>query len=91
VRGRSRSAQPEWVVEQVRHLSERYREVVLSGINLGRWGRDLEGHMRLADLVRAHRSDTAEGLVAACRRDLEQFRTGAGRTDDVTVMAIRRM
>lgn len=52
VRGRSRSAQPEWVVGQVRHLSERYREVVLSGINLGRWGRDLEGRMRLADLVR---------------------------------------
>jgi threonylcarbamoyladenosine tRNA methylthiotransferase MtaB len=52
VRGRSRSAQPDWVVGQVRRLSERYREVVLSGINLGRWGRDLEGRMRLADLVR---------------------------------------
>jgi threonylcarbamoyladenosine tRNA methylthiotransferase MtaB len=52
VRGRSRSARPEWVIEQVRHLGERYREVVLSGINLGRWGRDLEGRMRLADLVR---------------------------------------
>jgi threonylcarbamoyladenosine tRNA methylthiotransferase MtaB len=52
VRGRSRSAHPDWVVAQVRHLSERYREVVLSGINLGRWGRDLDGRMRLADLVR---------------------------------------
>jgi threonylcarbamoyladenosine tRNA methylthiotransferase MtaB len=52
VRGRSRSAQPEWVVAQVRDLAARYREVVLSGINLGRWGRDLEGRLRLADLVR---------------------------------------
>ena len=49
------------------------------------------GTERLADLVRAHRSDTAEGLVAACMRDLEQFRTGTARTDDVTVMAIRRI
>ncbi len=39
VRGRSRSAPPDQVVEQVRALAARYREVVLSGINLGRWGR----------------------------------------------------
>jgi threonylcarbamoyladenosine tRNA methylthiotransferase MtaB len=52
VRGRSRSAQPDSVVEQVRHLASKYREVVLSGINLGRWGRDLEGGSRLVDLIR---------------------------------------
>ena len=52
VRGRSRSAPPGQVISQVQHLAERYREVVLSGINLGRWGRDLEGGARLADLVR---------------------------------------
>jgi threonylcarbamoyladenosine tRNA methylthiotransferase MtaB len=52
VRGRSRSAQPDSVVDQVRHLASKYREVVLSGINLGRWGRDLEGASRLTDLVR---------------------------------------
>ena len=40
VRGRSRSAPAEQVIGQVRHLAERYREVVLSGINLGRWGRE---------------------------------------------------
>jgi threonylcarbamoyladenosine tRNA methylthiotransferase MtaB len=40
VRGRSRSAPADRVVEQVRDLSTRFREVVLSGINLGRWGRD---------------------------------------------------
>ena len=52
VRGRSRSAPAEQVIAQVRHLAERYREVVLSGINLGRWGREASGSMRLADLLR---------------------------------------
>ena len=52
VRGRSRSATLESVLEQIRQLSERYREVVLSGINLGRWGRDLPGGLRFTDLLR---------------------------------------
>ncbi len=39
------------MVEQVRHLASKYCEVVLSGINLGRWGRDLEGGSRLVHLV----------------------------------------
>jgi threonylcarbamoyladenosine tRNA methylthiotransferase MtaB len=42
VRGGSRSLPPEAVVEEVRRLSEAgYKEIVLSGINLGAWGRDL--------------------------------------------------
>jgi threonylcarbamoyladenosine tRNA methylthiotransferase MtaB len=40
VRGRSRSAPADQVIEQVRHLAGKYREVVLSGVNLGRWGRE---------------------------------------------------
>ncbi len=52
VRGRSRSAPAEQVIEQVSTLAAKYREVVLSGINLGRWGRDFPGRIRLADLVR---------------------------------------
>lgn len=52
VRGRSRSAPADRVVEQVRGLAERYREVVLSGINLGRWGREPGSTLRLADLIR---------------------------------------
>jgi threonylcarbamoyladenosine tRNA methylthiotransferase MtaB len=52
VRGRSRSMPAEEVVAQVRNLSRRYREVVLSGINLGRWGREPGSRMRLADLMR---------------------------------------
>ena len=58
VRGRSRSAPPEQVVDQVRTLAAKYREVVLSGINLGRWGRELPGHGRLADLVRRLLNET---------------------------------
>jgi threonylcarbamoyladenosine tRNA methylthiotransferase MtaB len=58
VRGRSRSAQPGDVVAQVRELAERYKEVVLSGINLGRWGREFEGRFRLADLMRRLLNET---------------------------------
>jgi len=44
VRGQSRSLPMERVIAEVRTLVEAgYREVVISGINLGRWGRDLEG------------------------------------------------
>ncbi len=53
VRGRSRSASAASVIEQIRDLSERYCEVVLSGINLGRWGRDLPGEERFTDLLRS--------------------------------------
>jgi threonylcarbamoyladenosine tRNA methylthiotransferase MtaB len=52
VRGRSRSAPAEQVIQQIGALAIKYREVVLSGINLGRWGRDFPGRLRLADLVR---------------------------------------
>ena len=42
VRGQSRSLPMDRVIAQVRTLVEAgYREVVISGINLGRWGRDL--------------------------------------------------
>jgi threonylcarbamoyladenosine tRNA methylthiotransferase MtaB len=51
VRGRSRSAPADQVVGQVRQLAARYREVVLSGINLGRWGREPGSTMRLANLI----------------------------------------
>src|SRR5208337_4441089 len=43
VRGQSRSLPAERVLAEVRMLVDAgYREVVISGINLGRWGRDLE-------------------------------------------------
>ncbi|HTB17492.1 MAG TPA: tRNA (N(6)-L-threonylcarbamoyladenosine(37)-C(2))-methylthiotransferase MtaB [Bryobacteraceae bacterium] len=58
VRGASRSAPAERVVEQVRDLAARYREVVLSGINLGRWGREPGSGVRLADLIRRLLNET---------------------------------
>ncbi len=58
VRGRSRSAPVGQVVEQVRGLAARYREVVLSGINLGRWGREPGSRMRLPDLIRILLNET---------------------------------
>jgi threonylcarbamoyladenosine tRNA methylthiotransferase MtaB len=59
VRGRSRSAAADQVLEQVRNLAARYREVVLSGINLGRWGRETGTTLRLADLVRRLLDETS--------------------------------
>jgi threonylcarbamoyladenosine tRNA methylthiotransferase MtaB len=58
VRGRSRSAPASQVVEQVRNLARRYREIVLSGINLGRWGREPGSDMRLTDLIRLLLAET---------------------------------
>ena len=51
VRGQSRSLPAERVLAEVRTLVEAgYREVVISGINLGRWGRDLEESSQLSAL-----------------------------------------
>lgn len=58
VRGRSRSMPAEQVLEQVRSLGAKYREVVLSGVNLGRWGREPGSQMRLADLIRRMLDET---------------------------------
>ncbi len=53
VRGRSRSLPPEEVVKEVRRLSESgRREIVLSGINLGTYGRDLSPRAELGPLLR---------------------------------------
>jgi threonylcarbamoyladenosine tRNA methylthiotransferase MtaB len=60
VRGRSRSLTLEESVREVNALVEGgYREVVISGINLGRWGRDLPGRQRFEDLVQAILDRTA--------------------------------
>ena len=58
VRGRSRSAPVQQIMDQVRSLSDRYPEVVLTGINLGRWGREPGFDMRLADLLRVLLNET---------------------------------
>jgi threonylcarbamoyladenosine tRNA methylthiotransferase MtaB len=53
VRGRSRSLEPTQVIEEIARLSAAgYREVVLSGINLGTYGRDLSPRVELIELLR---------------------------------------
>ncbi len=86
VRGRSRSMPVEQVVQQVRSLSEAHREVVLSGINLGRWGREPGIGMRIEDLVRLLLDETpVERLRLSSvepmdfSRDLLQLMAGSAR------------
>jgi threonylcarbamoyladenosine tRNA methylthiotransferase MtaB len=60
VRGQSRSLPLPKVVDEINTLVDAgYREVVISGINLGRWGRDLECPQRFEDMVRTILSETS--------------------------------
>ncbi len=54
VRGQSRSMKLDRVIEEANALvAAGYREIVLSGINLGRWGRDFQPQQKFEQLVRA--------------------------------------
>jgi threonylcarbamoyladenosine tRNA methylthiotransferase MtaB len=60
VRGRSRSLPPETVIREIQHLAETgYREIVLSGINLGTYGRDLTPRVEFEDLLRRILDETS--------------------------------
>ncbi|MCY4534489.1 MAG: MiaB/RimO family radical SAM methylthiotransferase, partial [Bryobacterales bacterium] len=59
VRGQSRSASADAVIREIRSLEMRYPEIVLTGINLGRWGRDLEGRPRFVELLREILAETS--------------------------------
>jgi threonylcarbamoyladenosine tRNA methylthiotransferase MtaB len=68
VRGQSRSLDLDRIIANVNRLvASGYREVVISGINLGRWGRDLDirkqngrsSTPRFEDLIQAILSETA--------------------------------
>jgi threonylcarbamoyladenosine tRNA methylthiotransferase MtaB len=75
VRGRSRSLPPQAVVDEVRALvAAGAREIVLSGINLGSYGRDLSPRVPLASLVQDILDQTA----------LEQLRFSSIEPQDVT-------
>ena len=52
VRGPSRSLAPETVISQVQELERRgYQEIVLSGINLGSYGKDMDRRLTFLDLL----------------------------------------
>src|SRR3712207_272557 len=52
-RGRSRSRRPEKVLEEIdKLLLEGFREIILIGINLGDYGKDLKEEINFEDLVR---------------------------------------
>jgi threonylcarbamoyladenosine tRNA methylthiotransferase MtaB len=60
VRGRSRSLPPEKVIDQIRSLEETgYQEIVLSGINLGSYGRDLDRKITFLGLLERILRDTS--------------------------------
>jgi threonylcarbamoyladenosine tRNA methylthiotransferase MtaB len=60
VRGRSRSLPPDNVIQEIQRLTESgYREIVLSGINLGTYGRDLSPRVEFEDLLRRILDETA--------------------------------
>ena len=60
VRGKSRSLKLEQVVREVDALvANGYREIVLSGINLGRWGRELTPRTNFAAMLREILQQTA--------------------------------
>jgi threonylcarbamoyladenosine tRNA methylthiotransferase MtaB len=58
VRGLSRSAPADFVIEETRKLAATYPEIVLTGINLGRWGRDLPGRPRFHVLLQRLLAET---------------------------------
>jgi threonylcarbamoyladenosine tRNA methylthiotransferase MtaB len=75
VRGRSRSLPPKEVLGETRKLAASgAKEIVLSGINLGSYGRDLTRRVELAHLVQRILNETA----------LEQLRFSSIEPQDVT-------
>jgi len=60
VRGKSRSLPPETVVAEIRKLAgSGYKEIVLSGINLGAWGRDFTPRHDFLDLLKQILDETS--------------------------------
>ncbi len=76
VRGQSRSLEMSQIIREVSGLvNSGYREVVISGINLGRWGRDLDGSSQPSALSQSRQRQPAasdQRLTSLVRAVLEQ-------------------
>jgi threonylcarbamoyladenosine tRNA methylthiotransferase MtaB len=60
VRGKSRSLPPDAVIQEIQSLTQSgYREIVLSGINLGTYGGDLSPRIEFEPLLRRILNETA--------------------------------
>ncbi len=80
VRGKSRSLPPDAVIAEVRNLVDAgAKEVVLSGINLGSYGRDLTPRAELINTVRRILDETT----------LEQLRFSSIEPQDVTAELVK--
>ncbi len=80
VRGRSRSLAPQEVIQQVRELRAKgYQEIVLSGINLGSYGKDLNCGITLLGLLEQILAETS----------LPRLRLSSVEPMDVTAELIR--
>lgn len=65
-RGKSRSANLEFIINQINHFSEEgFKEVVLTGIHIGQWGKDIG--LTLLDLCKAIENQTT----------IERYRLGS--------------
>ena len=75
VRGKSRSLPPDTVISEIQRLADSgYREIVLSGINLGTYGRDLSPRVDFEHLLRRILDETS----------LERLRISSFEPQDVT-------
>src|SRR5208283_2520330 len=69
VRGHSRSLPRAQIIREVNSLvAAGYREVVISGINLGRWGRDLENRLPVSGVRSATVETEGRTLGAESRK-----------------------
>jgi threonylcarbamoyladenosine tRNA methylthiotransferase MtaB len=85
VRGQSRSMKQDQILREVNTLvAAGYRELVISGINLGRWGRDLEPGVR--SQVTDHKFST-EGIS---RTDATERLSQRPTTDDRRLVSLIR-
>lgn len=72
-RGKSRSADIDFIIEQINNFSKHgFKEVVLTGIHIGLWGKDI--NMTLLDLLRAIESKTT----------IERYRLGSLNPHEIT-------
>lgn len=72
-RGKSRSADINFIVEQINNFSKHgFKEVVLTGIHIGQWGKDIG--LELIDLIKAIEEKTT----------IERFRMGSLNPTEIT-------